>query len=70
MKYLGCPVIGDSKYSTNEINNKFKVTSQLLFASKYTFTFDKNSTLSYLNDVVIDITSQILDKIQIVISYK
>lgn len=70
MKYLGCPVIGDSKYSTNEINNKFKVTSQLLFASKYTFTFDKNSTLSYLNDVVIDITSQILEKIQNVISYK
>lgn len=68
MKYLNCPVVGDSKYSTNEINCKYKVSSQILFASKYTFTFGKDSSLNYLNDVVIDITSQSLDKIQNIIN--
>lgn len=68
MKYLGCPVIGDSKYSTNEINDKFKVYSQMLFAAKYAFTFSEDSTLSYLNDVVIDITSKTLENIQNVIN--
>ena len=67
MKYLGCPVIGDSKYSTNEINNKFKVSSQMLFASKYTFSFDKESFLNYLNDVVVDITTKVFEDIQKVI---
>lgn len=64
MKYLGHPVIGDSKYSTNEINDKFKVNFQMLFAAKYTFTFDKSSPLNYLNDKIIDVTSDVLDKIQ------
>ena len=67
MKYLGCPVIGDSKYSTNDINSKFKVYSQMLFAAKYTFDMPVSSPLCYLNEVVIDITSDILDKIQKVI---
>ncbi len=67
MKYLNHPVIGDSKYSTNEINNKFKVTSQMLFASKYIFSFDPSSPLNYLNEVNIDIVSQALEKIQKVI---
>lgn len=68
MKYLGCPVIGDSKYSTNEINNKFKTYSQTLFAVKYTFNFDKDSTLNYLNDVVIDMKAYAIDKIQKILS--
>ena len=68
MKYLGCPVIGDSKYSTNEINNKFKVSSQMLFATKYTFSFDKDSKLNYLNNIVIDITTKTLENIQNVIN--
>ena len=68
MKYLGCPIIGDSKYSTNEINNKFKVYTQTLFAAKYTFNFSKESSLNYLNDVVIDEISYILDKIQKIIN--
>ena len=68
MKYLGCPIIGDSKYSTNEINNKFKVYTQTLFAAKYTFNFSKDSSLNYLNDVVIDEISYILDKIQKIIN--
>lgn len=53
MKYLNTPVIGDPKYSTNEINKKFGYKSQLLYAYKYTFNFDKNSILSYLNDICI-----------------
>ena len=68
MKYIGCPVIGDSKYSPNEINNKFKVSSQILFAVKYTFNFDKSSILHYLNDTVIDIKSEVLEKIQQILS--
>lgn len=62
MKYMGCPVIGDGKYSTNEINKKFKkiFKSQALFAAKYTFEFDKNSPLNYLNDICISLD---MDKI-------
>ena len=63
MKYIGTPVIGDSKYSTNEINNKFKINSQMLFASKYTFSFPIASCLNYLNNVTIDIKPQTIDKI-------
>lgn len=63
MKYIGNPIIGDSKYSTNEINNKFKLNSQMLFAVKYTFNFTEDSSLKYLNDIVIDIKSQTIDKI-------
>lgn len=43
------PIIGDSKYGKNEINKKFKKYKQLLFARKYTFNFEENSILSYLN---------------------
>lgn len=68
MKYLGCPIIGDSKYSTNEINDKFKVYSQTLFASKYTFAFDNTSCLHYLNDVTVDIITKSLDYIQNIIN--
>lgn len=53
MKYLNTPVIGDPKYSTNEINKRFGYKSQILYAYKYTFNFDKNSLLSYLNDICI-----------------
>lgn len=68
MKYIGCPVIGDSKYSTNEINDKFKTYSQLLFAVKYTFNFPRDSYLEYLNDTIIDVKSNTLDKIQNIIN--
>ncbi len=64
MKYIGCPIIGDSKYATNEINDKFKASSQLLFAVKYTFNFPKSSALEYLNNTIIDVKSDDLDKIQ------
>lgn len=64
MKYIGAPVIGDSKYATNEINSKFKATAQLLYAVKYTFNFPKESVLKYLNNIIIDVKSDALDKIQ------
>lgn len=63
MKYINCPVIGDSKYGINEINDKFKLYSQVLYAAKYTFTFPKESSLYYLNDIVIDIKDSVLEKI-------
>lgn len=53
MKYLNTPVIGDSKYSTNEINKKFGYKSQMLYSYKYSFEFSKTSTLAYLNDICI-----------------
>ncbi|MBQ8044346.1 MAG: RluA family pseudouridine synthase [Clostridia bacterium] len=64
MQYLGCPVIGDSKYATNEINAKFKTASQLLFAVKYTYNFPNSSKLNYLNNITVDVKSDALDKIQ------
>ena len=64
MKHLGNPVIGDSKYSTNTINDKFKTYTQMLFASRYSFNFDANSHLVYLNDVVINVTDKVLNTIQ------
>jgi len=55
MKYLNTPVIGDPKYSTNEINKKYGYKSQLLYAYKYTFEFDTNSILNYLNNLTVNI---------------
>jgi 23S rRNA-/tRNA-specific pseudouridylate synthase len=63
MKYIDCPVIGDSKYSTNEINAKFKLYTQVLYASKYTFSLPKESSLYYLNNITIDIKDNVLEKI-------
>jgi len=63
MKYINCPVIGDSKYGANEINNKFKLYSQVLYAVKYTFSFDENSPLYYLNNITVDIKESVLEKI-------
>ena len=63
MKYMGCPLIGDSKYGENEINDKFKLYSQVLYAVKYAFSFEGNSPLFYLNNVTIDIKNNTLEKI-------
>lgn len=68
MKYIGSPVIGDSKYATNEINDKFKVSSQLLFAVKYTFNFPNSSDLKYLNNITVDIKADALDKIKNIVN--
>lgn len=53
MKAINHNIIGDSKYGINEVNKKFKVYKQLLFAYKYSFKFNKNSKLNYLNNVII-----------------
>lgn len=47
------PIIGDSKYGLNSVNNSFKIYRQLLFAYKYKFNFPINYKLYYLNNVVI-----------------
>lgn len=63
MKYIGHNVIGDSKYGINEINKKLKVKTQILIAYKYSFSLDKTSPLSYLNDIVIEVPKEKIDKI-------
>ena len=50
LAYLGYPIIGDGKYGKNEINRKFKQNTQLLWAYKLKFNFQKNSDiLTYLD---------------------
>ncbi len=44
------PIIGDLKYGKNEINKKFKIYKQLLFAINYSFNFLESSPLYYLNE--------------------
>lgn len=52
------PIIGDSKYGKNEINQTFKVYQQLLFAIRYQFHLEKNSPLFYLNQITITLDSK------------
>lgn len=63
MKYIGHNVIGDSKYGINEINRNLGFKSQILVAYRYTFSFDKNSCLSYLNDKVIEVNNEKINSI-------
>lgn len=64
LKHIGNPVIGDPKYSTNDINKKYNLKSQALFAYNYTFNFDNNSLLRYLNNVEITLNiEEIISKI-------
>lgn len=53
------PIIGDPKYGKNEINKKFKKYKQLLYAVKYSFKFPKNSKLYYLNNISINLDTNI-----------
>lgn len=55
---IGHPVIGDQKYGKNEINEKFKLKKQLLFAYEYTFNFDNKNPLNYLNDIVLKLDNE------------
>ena len=48
-------IIGDSKYGKNDINKKFKKTKQMLFAYKYTFSFNNQSILNYLNNIIVQL---------------
>lgn len=58
LKHIGTPIIGDPKYSTNEINKKYDLKSQALFAYNYTFNFPKNSKLEYLNSIEIKLDAK------------
>lgn len=55
------PIIGDSKYGKNEINKKFKKYKQLLFATKYSFSFPINNNLYYLNNIVINLNKTLFE---------
>lgn len=55
LAYINHPIIGDPKYSKNEINKKFKINKQLLFAYRYSFNFEENSILNYLNNKIIEL---------------
>jgi 23S rRNA pseudouridine955/2504/2580 synthase len=48
---MSYPIIGDSKYGKNDINKKYKKYKQMLFATKYSFNFPKNTYLAYLNKI-------------------
>lgn len=58
MKAINHNIIGDSKYGINEVNKKFKVYKQLLFAYKYSFNFNTKSVLHYLNNIVIKLDNE------------
>ena len=50
LSFIGHPIIGDGKYGSNEINKKFKVKTQKLYAYKLKFNFNTDSgILNYLN---------------------
>ena len=44
-------IIGDGKYGKNEINDKYKAKTQHLKAYKIVFNMTNSSTLSYLNNI-------------------
>lgn len=58
---IGHPIIGDQKYGKNKINNSFKLYKQLLFAYEYKFNFQNESSLKYLNDIILRLDSNHLD---------
>ena len=50
MASIGCPLLGDGKYGTNELNRPYRENGQLLYAYSLTFRFEENAgALSYLN---------------------
>lgn len=55
LKEISHPIIGDSKYGNNVINKKFNIYKQLLYAYKYSFSFEENSYFSYLNSKIIEL---------------
>ncbi len=49
MAYIGCPLLGDGKYSENKEDKKLGFHHQALYSYKLTFDFKDESSLSYLN---------------------
>ena len=62
LKQINHPIIGDSKYGKNEINKKFKIYKQMLFAYKYSFIFKDNMNLAYLNNIILKLPKEIYIK--------
>ncbi|MEG2348590.1 MAG: RluA family pseudouridine synthase [Clostridia bacterium] len=62
MASISHPILGDSKYGKNEINKKFKLYKQQLFATKYSFNFKKDSKLYYLNNITIELDKSFYEK--------
>ena len=52
--FLGHPVLGDGKYATREIIDKFDYKSQQLKAVRLVFK-ELNGKLSYLNGKIIEV---------------
>ena len=50
MASIGCPLLGDGKYGTNELNRPYRENGQLLYAYSLTFHFEEDAVaLAYLN---------------------
>ena len=50
MASIGCPLLGDGKYGTNELNRPYSETGQALYAYRLEFRFRTDSgALAYLN---------------------
>lgn len=56
LAFIGHPILGDGKYSSNEINKQFPFKNQALCAVQYTFKLPEQSFLSYLNTKLIKIS--------------
>ena len=49
MAYIGCPLVGDGKYSDNRLERTLGFESQALCSYKLIFDFKQPCALSYLN---------------------
>ncbi len=59
LKFLGAPILGDTKYGDEHKNKAYNEKMQLLCAAKITFALDKNKDqrLFYLDKKTIEIDS-------------
>lgn len=53
LAYIGAPVLGDGKYGDISANKRYHIFMQALCAYSLSFSFDKDSFLSYMNDMQI-----------------
>ncbi|MEG2597007.1 MAG: RluA family pseudouridine synthase, partial [Oscillospiraceae bacterium] len=49
MAYIGCPLVGDGKYASNQKEKKLGFAYQALYSYKLQFDFESDCELSYLN---------------------
>lgn len=56
LAHIGHPIIGDGKYGNNQVNKKFKKSTQMLCSYKIKFNFSTESgILAYLNGKEIEL---------------